>query len=705
MKQHIPYVRYCIAAACTSLFVGAHAQTLDEVIVSASGQEQSAFDAPAAIQAVEQGVIQNSGPQVNLSESLNRIPGLIVLNRQNYSQDLQLSIRGSGSRASFGIRGSRLIVDGIPATMPDGQGQASTISLPSAKRIEVLRGPLAQMYGNSSAGVIQVFSVEGTDTPQLKTSMDAGPNGMQRLGLQATGTTNGVGYVIDHSDFKTDGYRQHSAAKRKHTNTKLTTTVFEDTKLSLVGNFFDMPLSQDPRGLTKAQLDADRRQAGTDAIAFNTGKEVSQNQIGFVTETKLTATSDVLFRAYVGERELGNRLAPTTPPGTPNRVGNTVEFDRSFKGLGFRHSSSHAVADGAVTFSFGAELEDMKDQRKGFQNLAGGVKGNLTREEDNTVTSTGVFAQANWLINDDWSAVFGLRSNEVKFKVNDYFIRSTNPDDSGSVTFRSTNPVLGFTRHLTEDSNVFFNYGKGFDTPTLTEAAYRSTDPLVGGLNLDLKPAKSDHYEIGLKTRLGETQRLDVSYFVINTKNEIVVAENLGGRSLFTNASKTSRSGIEIAHSAQWDQEFSSYLAFSTLNARFGDSFQYLTGRRENPTRVDIPKGNHIPGTMDKQLFAELSWKPKDAPGLITSLELLYQGKMRVNDLNSAVTPGVTTFNLRIGWDRSYGPWAIKSYLRVDNLTDKHYVGSVISNAGGDRFYEPAPGRQVGVGLSATYSF
>jgi iron complex outermembrane receptor protein len=327
------------------------------------------------------------------------------------------------------------------------------------------------------------------------------------------------------------------------------------------------------------------------------------------------------------------------------------------------------------------------------------------------VTSVGVFAQANWLINEDWSTIFGLRSNEVRFKVKDYFFRETtvvnkirvsaSSDDSGSIKFKATNPVFGLTRHLSQDSNIFFNYGKGFDTPTLLEVAYRSTTPGVGGLNLNLQPAKSDHYEIGYKTRLSENQRLDVSYFVINTNNEIIVAENLGGRSVFTNASKTSRSGIEVAHSAAWNQQFSSYVAFSTLNARFGDSFKYLTSAGE----THVQRGNYIPGTMDKQLFAELTWKPESLPNLTTSLELLYQGKIRVNDINSEATSGATTFNLRFGWDRQYGPWAVKSYLRVDNLTDKEYVGSVIANAGASRFYEPAPGRQVGVGLSATYSF
>jgi iron complex outermembrane receptor protein len=290
----------------------------------------------------------------------------------------------------------------------------------------------------------------------------------------------------------------------------------------------------------------------------------------------------------------------------------------------------------------------------------------------------------------------------VKLKVKDYFFAEETPsDDSGSIKFKATNPVFGLTRHLSQDSNVFFNYGKGFDTPTLLEVAYRSTTPGEGGLNLNLQPAKADHYELGIKTRLSESQRLDISYFVIDTKNEIIVAENSGGRAVFTNASKTSRSGIEVAHSAVWNQQFSSYVAFSTLNARFSDSFEYLTGTVRNR----VQRGNYIPGTMDKQLFAELTWKPESLPNLTTSLELLYQGKIRVNDVNSDTTSGATTYNLRLGWDRQYGPWAVKSYLRVNNITDKKYVGSVIANSNGGRFYEPAPGRQVGFGLSATYSF
>lgn len=237
----------------------AQAQALQEVVVSANRQEQQTFDAPAAVQAVGQDVIGVAGPRVNLSESLNRVPGITVLNRQNYAQDLQLSIRGSGSRSPFGIRGARLIVDGIPATMPDGQGQASTISLPSAQRIEVLRGPLAQLYGNSAGGVVQVFTADGPERPELRLSLDAGSDGLRRYGVQAAGQSGPLNYVIDHSDFQTDGWRVNSAAKRQHTNAKLRWDASEQTRVTVIANVFDQPVSGDPLGLTRALFEADPR--------------------------------------------------------------------------------------------------------------------------------------------------------------------------------------------------------------------------------------------------------------------------------------------------------------------------------------------------------------------------------------------------------------------------------------------------------------
>lgn len=684
------------AALWLALAGTAHAQTvLQEVVVTANRQEQQSFDSPAAIQAVGREVIEAAGPQVNLSESLNRVPGITVLNRQNYAQDLQLSIRGSGSRSPFGIRGSRLIVDGIPATMPDGQGQASTISLPSAARIEVLRGPLAQLYGNSSAGVVQVFTADGPAKPELRGSLDAGSNGLRRWGLQAAGQQGAVNYVLDLSDFRTDGWRQNSVAERRHLNARLRTQLGEQTRLTVVANVFDQPVSGDPLGLTRAQLAENPRQADTRSTEYQAGKDVSQRQLGLVLDQKLDDRSELMARVYAGQRDLDNRLSiPLMFQQAPTAAGGIVDLDRQYSGAGLRYSRRSPLGEGQLTYSVGLDVERMSERRRGFINNFG-ARGELKRDEDDTVQSTGVYAQADWAINEQWSAVAGLRANRVRFEVEDFFVRPGNPDDSGQARFSATNPVIGFTRHLGPDSNLYVNVGRGFETPTFTELAYRTGG---SGPNLDLASARSTHVELGYKARLTAQQRLDVALFHIGTTNEIVVASSSGGRTIYANAGKTRRSGIEVAHSAQWTPEWQTHLAFSTLNARFADAFASSSG-------AQVAKGNRIPGTLDRQLFGELAWKPQAVPGLTGALEVVHLGRMVVDDLNSDRTDAATLFNLRLGWEQAFGNWRLKSYLRLDNLADKAYVGSVIANEGNRRFFEPAPGRQWGVGASLSYAF
>jgi iron complex outermembrane recepter protein len=685
-----------LAAACLTL-VGAdltQGQTLPEVVVSASRQEQKSFDAPASVQAVGQEAIEAAGPRVNLSEVMNRVPGITVLNRQNYAQDLQLSIRGSGSRSPFGIRGARLIVDGIPATMPDGQGQASTISLPSAQRIEVLRGPLAQLYGNSAGGVLQVFTADGPATPEVRFSVDAGSDSLRRYGLQAAGQSGSLNYVIDHSDFSTDGWRVNSAAKRKHTNAKLRWAASEQTKFTLVANAFDQPESGDPLGLTREQFEANPRQAVANSTLYKAGKDVSQNQLGLVAEHKLDAQSDITARVYAGERDLDNRLSiPLTAQTPATSAGGVVQLDRSYSGTGLRYARRIAVGEGQVSFSAGVDVERMKERRQGFINNLG-AQGALKRDEDGRVDSTGLYTQADWAINEGWSAVAGLRANRVRFRVDDYFVRAGNPDDSGRVSFSATNPVIGLTRHLGPDTNLYANVGRGFETPTLTEFAYTANG---SGPNLNLKSARSTHTEIGLKTKLSEQQRLDVALFHIGTNDEIVVASSSGGRTVYTNAGKTRRSGIELTHSAQWTPEWRSHVALSTLNASFAETF--------SSGGTKVASGNRIPGVLNRSLFGEIAWQPRAVPGFTAALETVVRGSMVVDDVNSDRTASATLFNLRLGWEQKIGAWKLREYLRVDNLTDKATVGSVIANDGNKRFFEPAPGRQWGLGVTVSYAF
>jgi iron complex outermembrane receptor protein len=686
--------RGVIGAAVLVLAVPAMAQTLQEVVVSASREAQRSFDVPASVTVVGAGEIAAAGPRVNLSEVMGRVAGISVLDRQNYAQDLQLTIRGAGARSTFGIRGVRLVVDGIPATMPDGQGQASTISLPSTGRIEVLRGPLAQLYGNSAGGVVQAFTADAPSRPELRFGLDAGPEDMRRWGLQLAGRSGALDYLVDHSDFATDGWRDHGAARRRHTNARLRWDVTERTRLTLVANVFDQPWAEDPLGLTREQMQADPRQAVPSATQYQAGKDVSQRQLGLALEHRLDARRDLTVRVYGGQRDLFNRLStPLSAQMAPTSAGGIVVLDRHYDGLGVRHAHTLSLGEGQVRLSVGLDVERMREHRQGYVNDSG-RQGELKRDEDDRVESLGLYAQADWAINEDWSAVAGLRANRVRFRIDDHFVRPDNPDDSGRVRHSATHPVLGLTRHLGDRANVYVNVGRGFETPTLAELAYRTGG---SGPNLALAPSRSTHAELGLKAHVAEGQRLDVALFDIRSRDEIVVAAASGGRTIYTNAGRTRRTGMEVTYSAQWTPEWHGYLALSTLNARFVDAFHGGT--------QFVPAGNRIPGVLNRMLFGELAWRPRAWPGFTAALELVRRGSMVVDDVNSDHVAAVTLWNLRLGWQRSFGAWTVGAQLRVNNVGDKAYVGSVIVNDGNRRFFEPAPGRQWGLGVTASYAF
>lgn len=705
MRRAHPFLQHPLhVAALLALASSAHAQAqsaqagsdgLQDIVVTASRQAQRSFDAPASVQAVTREAIEAAGPRVNLSEVMNRVPGITVLNRQNYAQDLQLSIRGSGARSAFGIRGARLIVDGIPATMPDGQGQASTISLPSAERIEVLRGPLAQLYGNSAGGVVQVFTADGPARPELRTSVDAGPDGMRRYGLQAAGQSGALNYVVDVSDFSTDGWRVNSAAKRQQLNAKLRWRASEQTRVTLVANAFDQPESGDALGLTRAQFEKDPRQAVTNSTLYRAGKDVSQNQLGLVVEHKPDAHTDWSGRVYWGERELGNKLSIPLSAQTPAASsGGIVKLGRTYEGLGLQYSHRTPVGEGAVRWSVGLDHERMSDHRLGYLNNQG-VQGALKRDEQDRVQSTGLYAQADWAINEHWSALAGLRANQVRFGVDDAYIRTGNPDDSGGASFHATNPVLGITHHWGPGTNLYANVGRGFETPTFTEIAYKASG---SGPNLGLKAAPSTHMELGIKTALAEGHRLDAALFNIDTRNEIVVASSSGGRTVYANAGQTRRQGVELAYTAQWTPQWRSHVAVSLLDAEFVDAFKGSTGST-------VMAGNRVPGVAKRNLFAELAWQPQSLPGFTTAMELVHRGSIAVDDINSDRASAATLLNLRMSWTQQLSGWRLREQVRVDNLADHAYIGSVIANDANGRFFEPAPGRQWGLGISATYAF
>jgi iron complex outermembrane receptor protein len=282
---------------------------LGPIVVTATRTAERAFELPVAIDTVGADEIQRGQLQINLSESLQRVPGISIQSRWNYAQDLQLSIRGFGARANFGVRGVRLYQDYIPATMPDGQGQTGSFSLVSAKRIEVLRGPFSSLYGNASGGVISVFTEDGPATPVLNGQLIGGSYDTWNGILKGEGQSGSLNYVVAANDFSTGGYRDHSEASRTIGNAKLKLTFGPDTTVTVVGNSFDQPDAQDPLGLTRAQWEANPRQADPAAVLFDTRKSVNQTQGGVTVQQNLTDRSNVRVTGYVGSRTVRQFLS------------------------------------------------------------------------------------------------------------------------------------------------------------------------------------------------------------------------------------------------------------------------------------------------------------------------------------------------------------------------------------------------------------
>lgn len=667
------------------------------VVVTATRIEQSSFDLPVSIDVIGGEAIQSGQYQVNTSEALNRVPGIFAPNQYRYSSDQQVSTRGFGARSAFGVRGIRLYADGIPQSMPDGQGQTGTFNLSSAARIEVMRGPFSALYGNSSGGVIQIFTKDGPAQPTLTASAYAGSYDTWRANVQAGGQQGALNYLVDVSRFATDGYRQHSAARRDQLNGKFVWQAAEATRLTLVVDSVDQPFNDDPLGLSRSDAESDPRQAIASAFQFNTGGSKSQTHAGVLLEHRVDARNSINAVAYAGARKSLQRLAiPFNATAVVKGSGGVSIIDRDFGGLDARWNHKLATALGPLTLTAGAAYEHMKDVRTGYEN-ANGAQGVLRRDEDNIVWNFDQYLQAEWQLGADWVVSGGVRHSNVRFENKDRYIRNTgvgNPDDSGRVSYSKTNPVVGVLYHLTPSVNLYANAGRGFETPSFIELAYRSGGQ--SGLNFALQPMTSRNLEAGLKAYVGASTSVNLAVFNIKSQNEIVVDTNISGRQTYRNAGKTGRDGIELAIDSELATNLKAHIAWSLLDARFTESFVASSGT--------VANGNRLPGAPRSTFFAELAWR-HPASGFSTALEARHSGKVYVDDINSDTAAGYNVYNWRGAFEQRIAGLSISEFLRIDNLTDKRYIGSVLVNDGNQRFFAPAPERSYLLGVSASYRF
>jgi len=656
------------------------------IVVTATRSERSSFDLPVSIDRIDADAIREGKPMINLSESLSRVPGVVVQNRQNYSQDLQISSRGFGSRAQFGVRGVRLYADGIPATSPDGQGQTSNFDLGSAERIEVMRGPFSTLYGNASGGVIQVFTENGPPEPTLTQSGAAGRYGTSRSALKFGGQSGAHNYVGGASHFETTGYRDHSAAEKNLGNAKLNLALSDDTRLAFILNAVRQP-AQDPAGLTRAQVEQNPRQVVPAVLTFNARKDVVQNQLGTTVEHRLSASDSLRFAAYGGSRQVEQFLAFNG--GGPLASGGVVNLDRFSYGLDLRWSRATQLAGEPLAFTAGSDYDNQKERRRGYLNN-NGTAGGLQRDEDDTVRSAALYAEAEWKFAPRWSLLAGLRHTEVSFYSSDYYIVGANPDDSGQIRFKNTSPVAGLVYSISPALNLYGNVGRGFETPTFAELAYRSGG--ATGLNFALQPSTSVNTELGAKAFLPGGQRLTFAVFHIDTKEEIVVDTAQNGRTTFKNASRTTRNGAEVSWSARTLETLDLLAALAYVDARYRDDFSSGSA------------GNTLPGVPRRTFYGEARWAPLNHR-FSTALELRYGDRIYTTDANAESAPPYSVVNWRIVLEQRTSDWRVSEFLRIENLFDKSYIGSVIVGDTNQRFYEPAPRRNAIVGINAVSKF
>ncbi len=681
----------------------AAAQAADEqtMVVTAAPTTVSELDTPAAVSVVNGDEMRQAAPRVNLSESLGAVPGLQVQNRQNYAQDLQLSIRGFGSRSTYGVRGLRIYVDGIPATMPDGQGQTSNIDIGSVDTIEVLRGPFSALYGNSSGGVINVTSQTGTQPPTVEASSYYGSFGTWHYGMKATGAVGDgshagdVDYTVSTNRFTTHGYRDHSGARKNLANARLGVRINDVSKLTLLLNSVDIK-ANDAGGLTADEWRDNPRQSPR-GDQYNTRKNTRQTQAGLRYERQLSAQDDLSVMMYAGERETTQfQSIPRAPQLKPSHAGGVIDLTRHYQGIDTRltHRGELLVP---VTLTAGLDYENMSERRKGYENFVMvngapqyGEQGALRRNERNLMWNVDPYLQTQWQLTDKLSLDAGVRYSSVWFDSNDYYITPGNGDDSGDASYHKWLPAGSLKYALTDAWNVYLSAGRGFETPTINELSYRSDNQ--SSLNFGLKPSTNDTVEIGSKTRIGNGL-FTAALFQTNTDNEIVVDSSSGGRTSYKNAGKTRRQGMELGLDQQFGESWRLKAAWTWLDATY----------RTNVCDDASCNGNRIPGIARNMGYASFGYQPEQ--GWYAGSDIRYMSDIMANDENTAKAPSWTVVGLTTGYKWSYGRMDMDLFGRIDNLFDREYVGSVIVNESNGRYYEPAPGRNYGIGLNLAWRF
>ncbi|KJD18883.1 TonB-dependent receptor [Vreelandella aquamarina] len=651
---------------------------LPTVEVSAPRLAREIYATPAAVSTIEQDAIAQGQQRVRLDESLNRVPGVFLQNRDNFAQGQRISIRGFGARAPFGVRGITVMVDGIPYTLPDGQAQLDAIDLDSAERIEVIRGPSSVLYGNAAGGVIDITTADGRDNPGTRLRMGAGSDGYQKMALQNGGVQGDWSHHISLTALNVDGYREQSSTEKYLLNAKLRRELGSDRALTAIINLLDNPRSEDPGALNAREVAEGRDQAAPNSLALDAGQTVDQQLIGLQYEDLSAGEGELYLKGFIAQRDFEQQL----PFVGSSRLG----YQRDYMGASAEYHHEVTLGNLPLNYIVGVDAVRQKDDR--FRNDVNpqGAVGEPLADETQTATSTGVFAQGDLALSELLTLSLGTRFDRVDLDVDDDF--AADGDQSGQRTFNEWSGSAGLSYRYRPQHQAYINTGTAFETPTFSEFA----NPAGGGFNPGVEPQKAWNREVGLRGYIAPLALdYDVALFSVRVRDELVPYDE-GGRTFYQNAGDTKRDGVELALGWQLADQWRLDSALTLARYEF-DEFATPSERFD---------GNRIPGLPEQTWVNQLTWENLDER--FATLETEYVGDLVADNANETSVDSYWLVNLRVGdgWQLSQQT-RLSAYVGLRNLLDEEHYSNVRLNGTFGRFYEPAPGRSVYGGVELSF--
>lgn len=639
---------------------------LDSVTISALRLKSRASRTPMAITVIDQATIQRGNQQLSMNESLDPVPGLFALNQENFAQDLRISIRGFGARAAFGIRGVKILVDGIPESTPDGQAQVDNVDMGVIDRMEVIRGPASGLYGNASGGVILLQTEAPPEKFMAEGRMTYGAYNFQRYQIKTGFRAGAFSGLVYGTRTTNEGYRSHSEMQNTLLNGRFHYTPDSASSLTLLLNYVDSPLANDPGGVDSTAAADQPRSARALNETYLAGESVRQGRIALAYEHKLGRSGGLQTRAYYLQRDFENAL--------PFASGGAVGINRQYAGGGISYTHTGTLARLPWRLRAGLDLDYQADDRTRRDNNQG-VIGELGFDQLESFRSIGAYLVQELYFTSRFHANLGLRYDALLLKAEDRFL--TDGDDSGSLRFNQLNPVIGLLYAAGSQISLYTNVATSFETPTLSELSANPDGG--GGFNPELQSQKALNYEIGIKGYLNRRFQYSAALFYINVFDELVPYElqAFPDREFFRNAGKSNRMGAELSAQGRLAKGLQASASYTYGRFTYADY-------ESNGDRFD---GNRLPGIPDQMVYAGLSYTHRS--GFFARIWARHTGTMYANDANSTQTEGYTLVQVRAAWAITL-PWGIiEPFVGVNNLLNEAYPGNLRINAFGGRYYEP----------------